>query len=159
MSETVNPVPSNYGTVTPYLIIKGANAAIEFYKKVFGATERMRIGGPGGILGHAEIQIGDSVIMLADEFPDLGFKSPKAYGGTPVSTCLYVAKVDEVFAKAVSEGAEVLKPVEDQFYGDRSGTVVDPFGHVWTISSRIEDLTAAEVQQRAAAAFGGGGDV
>ena len=158
MSETNNPVPSDYGTVTPYLIIGGANDAIEFYKKVFGATERMRIGGPGGILGHAEIQIGDSVIMLADEFPDMGFKSPKSYGGTPVSTCLYVEKVDEVFALAVSEGAEVLKPVENQFYGDRSGTVVDPFGHVWTISSRIEDLSVEEVQQRAAAAFGGGAE-
>ena len=156
MSDKTNPIPADYGTVTPYLIVDGANDAIAFYQKVFGATERMRIGGRGDVVGHAELQFGDSVIMLADAFPDMGFKSPKAYGGTPVSTCLYVANADEVFATAVEAGAVVVKPLENQFYGDRSGTVADPFGHVWTIASRIETLTPEEIQQRAAAAFGGG---
>lgn len=155
MSDTTNPIPEDYGTLTPYLIVDGANEAIAFYQEVFGASERLKIGGPGGIVGHAELQIGNSVIMLADAFPDMGFKSPKAYGGTPVSTCLYVANADEVFAAAVDAGAVVLKPLADQFYGDRSGTVTDPFGHVWTIASRIETLTPEEIQQRAAAAFGG----
>lgn len=156
MSDSVNPIPEDYGTVTPYLIVDDGNEAIAFYQKVFGATERMRIAGPGGGVGHAEIQFGDSVVMLADAFPDMGFKSPKSYGGTPVSTCLYVSNVDEVYAAAVEAGAQVVKPLENQFYGDRSGTVVDPFGHVWTVASRIEVLTPEEIQQRAAAAFGGG---
>lgn len=154
MSDKVSPIPEDCGSVTPYLIVDGANDAIAFYAKVFGAQETMRISGPGGMVGHAEIKIGDSAIMLADAFPDMGFKSPKAYGGTPVSSCLYVEDADAVFAAALEAGAEVMKPIENQFYGDRSGTVIDPFGHVWTIASRIENLSQDEVQARAAKAFG-----
>ncbi len=154
MSDQVSPIPEAYGRVTPYLIADNANDAIAFYTKVFGAVEVMRISGPGDMVGHAEFKIGDSVMMIADAFPDMGFKSPKAYGGTPVSSCLYVEDADAVFAAAVEAGATVLKPIEDQFYGDRSGTVTDPFGHVWTIASRIEELSAEEVQARAAKMFG-----
>ncbi len=156
MSESKNGVPEGYGTVTPYLIVDGAEAAIAYYGEVFGAEERMRISGPGGVIGHAEIQIGTSVVMLADAFPDMGFKAPPAYGGTPVSSCLYVPDVDAVYNLALEKGATVVKEIGDQFYGDRSGTVCDPFGHVWTISTQIEVLTPEEVQSRAAAAFGGG---
>ena len=155
MSDKVSPIPEDCGSVTPYLIVDGANDAIAFYAKVFGAQETMRISGPGGMVGHAEIKIGDSAIMLADAFPDMGFKSPKAYGGTPVSSCLYVEDADAVFAAALEAGAEVMKPIENQFYGDRSGTVKDPYGHVWTVASRIEKLSQDELQARAAKAFGG----
>lgn len=156
MNEKVDPVPSEYGNITPYLIVDDGNKAIDYYAKVFGATERMRIGGPDGKVGHAELQIGESVIMLAEAFPEMGFKSPKDYGGSPVSICLYVTDVDAVFKGAIDSGAEQIKPLQDQFYGDRSGTIQDPFGHVWTVASRIETLSPSEIQERAAQAFGGG---
>ncbi len=150
MSESINPIPEEYGTITPYLIVDSANEAIAFYQKAFGATEQARIEGPGGSVGHAELKVGDSMIMLADPCPAMQFESPQKYGGTPVSFYIYVEKVDEVFAKALEIGAAEIKPVTNQFYGDRSGTVRDPFGHVWTISSRVEKLTPEEVRQRAA---------
>lgn len=144
----VKPIPKGYHTATPYLIIKGAAEAIKFYKKAFGATEFMRMPGPDGNIGHAEIRIGNSPIMLADEFPGMGHFSPATLGGTPVSLMLYVEDVDSLFKKAVKAGATVLRPVVDQFYGDRSGTVSDPFGHVWTISTHKEDVTPAEMKKR-----------
>src|SRR5262245_28557072 len=147
------PVSAGYHSITPYLIVKGAARALEFYKKAFGATELMRMGGPDGQIGHAEIKIGDSHLMLADEFPDMGFRGPQALGGTPVGLVLYVEDVDAVAARAVAAGAKVLNPVKDQFYGDRSGTFTDPFGHVWTISTHKEDLSPEEVRRRAEAAM------
>src|SRR5262245_3662534 len=126
----VKPVPDGYHTATPYLIVKGAAAAIEFYKKAFGATERIRLPGPDGRVGHAEIQIGDSTIMLADEFPEMGIRAPQSPGGAGVSIALYVADVDVQFKKAIAAGAKEMRAVKDQFYGDRTGTLADPFGHV-----------------------------
>jgi PhnB protein len=147
----VKPIPDGYHTATPYLIIKGAAKALDFYKQAFGATELFRMLGPNGCVGHAEIRIGNSPIMLADEFPEMGATSPQTLGGTPVTMCLYVEDVDARFEQAVAAGAKVLRPVKDQFYGDRSGTVSDPFGHVWTIATHKEDLSPEEIQQRAAA--------
>jgi PhnB protein len=147
----VQPIPAGYHTATPYLIIKDAARAIEFYKAAFGATELMRMEGHGGKIGHAEIKIGDSPIMLADEFPDMGYRSPLALGGTPVSIALYVEDVDTLFNQAIAAGATVMRPVKDQFYGDRSGTLVDPFGHVWTVATHKEDLSLDEVRQRSEA--------
>ena len=147
----VKPIPDGYHTATPYLIINDASAAIEFYKKSFGATELFRMDAPGGKIGHAEIKIGDSPIMLADEYPDMGYRSPRALGGTPVSIMLYVEGVDTVFNRAIAAGAKVKQPVKDQFYGDRSGTLEDPFGHVWTIATHKEDLSPEEMGKRAAA--------
>ena len=144
----VKPIPDGYHTVTPYLIIKGAAAAIEFYKKVFGAKELFRMPGPGGKVGHAELQIGDSRIMLADEHPEMGAKSPASFGGSPVGLMLYVEDVDARFNRAVAAGATVKKPLADQFYGDRSGTVSDPFGHQWTIATHKEDLSPEEIDRR-----------
>jgi PhnB protein len=149
----VKPVPDGYSTVTPYLIISDAAAAIEFYKKAFGATERMRLAAPDGKVGHAEIQIGDSPIMLADEFPEMGARSPQTIGGTPVGLALYVENVDAQFERAVAAGAKVLRPLQDQFYGDRSGTLKDPFGHQWTLASHIEDVTPEEITRRFEAAM------
>src|SRR5436853_6348991 len=134
VSMPVNPIPKGYHSVTPYLIINGAARAIDFYEKVFDATEVMRMADPSGKVGHAEIKIGDSVIMLADEHPEMGHRSPQSLGGTPVGICLYVTNVDTLFNQAVKAGATVERPVKDQFYGDRTGTVVDPFGHKWTIA-------------------------
>jgi PhnB protein len=145
----VKPIPEGYHHVTPYLVIKGAGAAIDYYKRVFGATERMRMDAPGGMVGHAELEIGDSVVMLADEFPEQGFKGPRAFGGTPVSLLLYVEDVDDVFRRAIQSGARELKPLADQFYGDRMGTLEDPFGHVWSIATHVEDLSPEEMQRRA----------
>jgi PhnB protein len=145
----VKPIPEGYHHVTPYLVIKGAGAAIDYYKRVFGATERMRMDAPGGMVGHAELEIGDSVVMLADEFPEQGFKGPRAFGGTPVSLLLYVENVDDVFRRAIQSGARELKPLADQFYGDRMGTLEDPFGHVWSIATHVEDLSPEEMQRRA----------
>jgi PhnB protein len=145
----VKPIPEGYHHVTPYLVIKGAGAAIDYYKRVFGATERMRMDAPGGMVGHAELEIGDSVVMLADEFPEQGFKGPRAFGGTPVSLLLYVENVDDVFKRAIQAGARELKPLADQFYGDRMGTLEDPFGHVWSIATHVEDLSPEEMQRRA----------
>ncbi|HEX4486096.1 MAG TPA: VOC family protein [Terriglobales bacterium] len=151
---SVKPIPDGYHSMTPYLTIDGAAKAIEFYTKVFGATELLRLPGPDGKLGHAEIRIGDSVLMMADESPQMGNRSPKSIGGSPVGIMLYVENSDHVFAKAVAAGATVDRPIEDQFYGDRSGTVVDPFGYKWTISTHIEDVSPEEMNKRIAALFG-----
>ena len=147
-------IPDGYHTATPYLIVNGGARAIEFYKQVFGATELLRMPAPGGKLGHAEIKIGDSNIMLADEFPEMDARGPQAIGGTPVSLMLYFEDCDAVTTRAVASGAKVLRPVQDQFYGDRSGTVLDPFGHKWTIATHKEDLSAEEIRKRATALFG-----
>ncbi len=146
----VKAIPDGYHTVTPYLIIKGAAEAIDFYRRAFGATELFRMESPDRKIGHAEIKVGDSIIMLADEFPDMGYSGPQTLGGSAVSILLYVADVDARFNQAVAAGAKVQRPVKDQFYGDRAGTLVDPFGHVWTIATHKEDLTLEEVQKRAA---------
>jgi len=134
--------------VTPYLTIKGAADAIEFYKKVFGAEETMRLAEPGGRIGHAEIVIGGSPIMLSDEYPELDALSPQSRGGSTVGIHLYVADVDEVFARAVAAGATAARPVKDEFYGDRSCKLIDPFGHIWYVSTRKEELSAAELTKR-----------
>jgi PhnB protein len=146
-------IPEGYRTATPYLIVNGGAAAIEFYKRAFGATEMFRMDDPHGRVGHAEIRIGDSVIMLADEHPDMGYRSPRSIGGSAVSILLYVDDVDKVFERAVAAGAKSQRPVANQFYGDRSGTLEDPFGHVWTIATHVEDVPAEEVRRRAEAAF------
>ena len=150
----VKPIPDGYEGITPYLICKNADAAIEFYKKAFGATELFRIGQPG-MVGHAEMKIGNAIFMLADEFPDMGALSPQTIGGSPVSLYIYVEDVDSFTEKAVAEGLEVLKPVTDQFYGDRSGAFKDPFGHIWGFATHKEDLTPDELSERAKAAHGG----
>jgi PhnB protein len=144
----VRPVPEGYSTVTPYLIVAGAARAIDFYTRVFNAKELMRFAGPGDTIGHAEIQIGDSRIMLADEHPQMGYRSPKALGGSATSIMLYVEDVDRVFKRAVDAGATTHQELKDQFYGDRSGTVIDPFGHVWTIATHVEDVSPEEMQRR-----------
>jgi PhnB protein len=151
----VKPIPDGYHTATPYLIVQGAAQAIDFYKAAFGATELFRMEGPGGKIGHAEIKIGDSPIMLADEHPDMGAVSPTTLGGSPVHMLLYVADVDAAFPRAVDAGAEISRPLQNQFYGDRSGTVKDPFGHTWTIATHVEDVPPEEMQARAAAAMQG----
>lgn len=142
------PIPDGYHTVTPYLIVSGAADALEFYKQAFGATEVMRLADPTGRVGHAEIEIDGSKIMLADEWPEMGARSPKTLGGAAAGMCIYVPDVDTRFARAVAAGAKVQRPVQDQFYGDRSGTVEDPFGHVWTIATHIEDVSAEEICRR-----------
>src|SRR2546425_6827028 len=154
MANPVKPIPDGYHTVTPYLIVKGAAEAIEFYKKAFGATELFRMPQPDGKIGHAEIRIGDSPIMLADEFPEMKYLSAQTLGGTPVSILLYVPDVDSVFNQAIAAGGEEQRPVEDKFYGDRGGSLVDPFGHVWHIATHTEDVTPEEMEKRAAAAHG-----
>ena len=151
VTMAVKPTPAGYHTVTPYLIIKGAAKAIDFYKKAFGATELMRFPGPNGTIGHAELKIGDSPIMLADEVPEMGYRSPQSLGGTAVSILIYVENVDAVAKRAIDAGAKVLKPVQDQFYGDRSGFFEDPFGHQWSIATHKEDVSLEEMQMRAAA--------
>jgi len=148
--KKVQPIPAGYHSVTPYLSIRGAADAIEFYKKAFGAKEIMRMPGPGGSIGHAEIRIGDSRIMLADEFAAMDFLSPKARGGTTVTIHLYMKDVDTAIARASAAGAKVVRPVQDQFYGDRTGSLEDPFGHVWHISTHKEDVPMAELKRRAA---------
>jgi PhnB protein len=150
----VKAIPDGYHSMTPYLIIDGAAKAIEFYTKAFGATELLRLPGPGGKLGHAEIKIGDSILMMADEMPDMGYRGPKALGGSPVGILLYVADVARTFEKAVVAGATVDRPIQDQFYGDRSGSVIDPFGYKWTISTHVEDVPPEEMQRRVAALHG-----
>jgi PhnB protein len=150
----VKPVPDNYPRLSPYLCVGNGAEAIEFYAKVLGATERMRMAGPDGKVGHAELQIGDSVVMLADEFPDTGFLSPKAIGGTPVMLSLYVEDVDDVHAKALAAGAKELRPIENHFYGDRSSQFEDPFGHRWSVSTHVEDVPPDEMARRAAAMAG-----
>jgi PhnB protein len=145
---SVSHTPKGYHTATPYLVIQGAAAAIDFYKKVFSATELMRMPGPNGTVMHAEIKIGDSIIMLADEFPDMGFQGPRALGGSPVGICLYFPDVDARHALALKNGAVEKRPLQNQFYGDRSATIIDPFGHVWTIATHIEDVAPEEVNRR-----------
>jgi PhnB protein len=144
----VSPIPAGYYTATPYLIIKDAARAIDFYKQAFGATELMRFADPNGRVGHAEIKIGNSIIMLADEHSECGYRSPQTLGGTPVSILLYVEEVDSRFRQAIAAGAKAMQPVDDKFYGDRSGSLVDPFGHVWTIATHKEDVTVEEVRRR-----------
>jgi len=147
------PIPDGYRTATPYLIIKGAADAIEFYKRAFGATELLRMADPQGRVGHAEIKIGDSVIMLADEHPSMGYRGPRSLGGSSVSILLYLPDVDEVFARALKAGAKAQRAVTNQFYGDRSGTLEDPFGHVWTVATHVEDVAPEEMKRRAEAAM------
>jgi PhnB protein len=149
MIMATKAIPDGYHSVTPYLIVKGAAAAIDFYKRAFGATELMRMPSPDGRIGHAEIKIGDSAIMLADEHPQMGYRSPQTLGGSAVSMMVYVDRVDDVFKKAVEMGAKELQPVQDQFYGDRSGTLQDPFGHTWTIATHMEDIPPEEMRRRA----------
>jgi PhnB protein len=145
----VKPIPDGYHSVTPYLIVKGAAAAIDFYNKAFAASEALRMEAPGGKIGHAEIKIGNSVVMLADEYPDMGFRSPQSLGGSGVSLMIYVEQVDTVFQRAIEAGAKEVQPLKNQFYGDRSGTIEDPFGHVWTIATHVEDIAPEEMRARA----------
>lgn len=152
----VNPIPDNYPRVSPYLQIDGAAAAIDFYTEVFGAKERGRMGGPDGKIGHAELEVGDSLIMLADEYPDMDIVGPKTIGGTPVTISIYVEDVDAVFAKALAKGATETRPIENQFYGDRSGQFLDPWGHRWSVASHVEDVPPDEMERRAAAMAQGG---
>jgi PhnB protein len=147
------PIPEGYRTATPYLIVKGGADALEFYKQAFGATEMLRMADAQGRIGHAEIKIGDSVIMLADEHPAMGYRGPRTLGGSSVSILLYVEDVDDVFDRAVRAGASPRRPVMNQFYGDRSGTLEDPFGHVWTVATHVEDVPPEEMQRRAEAAM------
>lgn len=147
----VKPIPDGYRTVTPYLIIKGAADALDFYKRAFGAEECVRMPMPDGRIGHAEIRISESMIMLADEFPEMGARGPQTLGGTSVGICLYVPNVDALFNQAIAAGGKIERPLQDQFYGDRSGTLIDPFGHKWTIATHIEDVSPEEMAQRMAA--------
>jgi PhnB protein len=151
----VKPVPDGYPTLSPYLCVDGAVDAIEFYKQVFGAQERMRMPAPDGRIGHAEIAIGDAVIMLSDEWPEGGVRGPKSIGGTPVTLSLYVEDVDRVFQGAIAAGATEVRAVQDQFYGDRSGMFADPFGHVWSVATHVEDVSPEEMARRATEAMGG----
>lgn len=151
MKQSVKPIPDGYHSVTPYLIVHDAKSALEFYKKAFGATELFRMDGPDGRIGHAEIRIGDSPVMLADEHPDMGAKGPKGYGGSPISLMIYVEDVDKVFARAIAAGGKVKRPVADQFYGDRTGGLTDPFGHEWYVATHKEDVSPEEMRERTAA--------
>jgi len=146
----VSYIPKDYNSVTPYLVVKGEAQAIEYYKKIFGATETIRMNGPDGKVGHAELKIGNSHIMLADENPDMGqgHTSPATTGGSPVSLYVYLPDVDQVVARAAAEGAKILKPVQDQFYGDRNGFIQDPFGHLWGIATHVEDVSPKDMQER-----------
>jgi PhnB protein len=154
--SNVKPIPEGYHSVTPYLCCRNAGAAIDFYKKAFGATELMRMPAPGDKVGHAEIQIGDARVMLADEFAEMGFLSPQSIGGSPVMMHIYVEDVDATVPKAVAAGAKVKRPVADQFYGDRGGEIEDPFGHRWYVSTHKEDVSPEEMQKRMAAMSGAG---
>jgi PhnB protein len=154
MAATVRPIPEGYEQAIPYLSVGGAARAIEFYARAFGATERLRLAMPDGRIGHAEIRIGRAAIMLADEFPEMGFRAPRTLGGSPVTIHLYVEDVDALAARAVAAGATVKRPVQDQFYGDRSVTLEDPFGHVWSFATRKEDVPPEELRTRHAKLFG-----
>ena len=151
----VKPIPDGYQQVTPYLTVDGASTAIDFYTEVLGAKERMRMADPGGKVGHAELTIGGSVIMLSDEYADRGVVGPKTVGGTPVMINVYVEDVDAVYDRAVKAGAKALRPVENQFYGDRTGQFEDPFGHRWSVATHVEDVSPDEMAKRAAEAMGG----
>jgi PhnB protein len=149
MSTKVKPIPDEFHTLTPYLTVKGAAQAIDFYKRAFGATERFRFPGPDGkTIGHAEIVIGDSILMMADEIPSMGNRSPQSFGGTPVSLLIYVEDVDTAYKRAIDAGAKVKMPVEDKFYGERAGCLEDPFGHQWTLMTHIEDVSPEEMRKR-----------
>jgi PhnB protein len=147
----VRAIPEGYHSITPYLAIQGAAKAIDFYKNALGAREIMRFQQPDGRIGHAEIQIGDSRIMMADEFPEMNFRGPLTLGGAPVALMLYVDDVDAVVARAVEAGAKVVQPVQNKFYGDRVGSIIDPFGHSWHIGTHVEDVPPDELERRAAA--------
>ncbi|MBV8465357.1 MAG: VOC family protein [Burkholderiales bacterium] len=151
MSQTVKPIPEGYRSVTPYITVKGGEAALEFYQKALGAKVRMKFQEPSGRLAHAEIEIGDSVVMMSDEFPEMGALSPKTLGGRTSSLLVYVTDVDVVFSRAIAAGGTVQRPVADQFYGDRVGTFEDPFGHAWSIATHVEDVSEEEMQRRMAA--------
>lgn len=151
MAAQVKKIPAGYHSVTPYLVVGDAARAIDFYKKAFGATETVRMGAPGGKIGHAELKIGDSMIMISDEM--MGNKSPKTIGGSPVSIFLYVEDVDSVFKQAVNAGAKSDAPPTDMFWGDRYGKLTDPFGHAWAVATHIEDVAPAEMEKRAKAAM------
>jgi PhnB protein len=151
----VKPIPDGYPQVTPYLCVDGAADAIDFYNKVFGASEKVRMPSPGGKVGHAELEIGDSLIMLADEHPEMGIRGPKTIGGTSVTVSVYVEDVDDVFQRAIDAGATALRDVEDQFYGDRRGDFEDPFGHRWSVATHVEDVPPDEMEKRMAAAMAG----
>ena len=144
------PIPKGYNGAIPYLIIKGAAKAIDFYKQAFGAIEKERMAMPDGRVAHAEVRIGDAVIMLADELPDMKIIGPQTLGGSPVCILIYMEDVDARFAQAVAAGATVHRPLKDQFYGDRTGTLVDPFGHVWSLATHVEDVSPEEMQKRMA---------
>ena len=150
MAPKVNPKPQGYHTVTPSIVVQDGAKALEFYKKAFGAEQTMLMPGPGGSVMHAEIRIGDSHVMLADESPGMGHRSAQSIGATPVSLVLYVEDVDAQFKQAIAAGAKELRPVEDQFYGDRMGTLVDPFGHVWSLGTHKEDVSPEEMNRRMA---------
>ncbi len=152
---TVKPIPEGYHSITPYLIVRGGAEAIDFYKKAFGATELFRMAAPDGKVGHAEMQIGNSRIMLADEYPDMGYNGPQTIGGSPVALMIYLEDVDAVFNRAVEAGAIVKEALQDKFYGDRIGTVIDPFGHRWHLATHKEDVSMEEMERRAKAAHGG----
>ena len=155
MTSKVRPIPEGYHAVTPYLIVDDAARALEFYKQAFGATELFRMNGPDGRIGHAEIEIGDSRVMLADEHPEMNARSPRSFGGSPVSLLLYVEAVDAVVNQATAAGGKLIRPVADQFYGDRTGGVEDPFGHTWYIATHVEDVAPEELARRAAARHAG----
>jgi PhnB protein len=154
-AKKAQPIPAGYHTVTPYLVCRGAAGAIDFYKRAFGAKEKVRMPGPGGTVAHAEIQIGDSRVMLGEETPEMGAKSPEMLGGSPVGVFLYVKNVDAFTNKAIGAGATVLMPVQDMFWGDRYGKLKDPFGHEWSVATHKEDLTAKQMAKRVQAAMSG----
>ena len=154
MTTAAKPIPDGHEQAVPYLSVNGGARAIEFYQRAFGATETLRMAMPDGRIGHAEIRIGRAVLMLADEFPEMGFRSPRTLGGSPVTIHLYVEDVDALAARAVAAGATVKRPVQDQFYGDRSVTLEDPFGHVWSFATHKEDVPPEELRRRHAALYG-----
>jgi PhnB protein len=156
MSKVVKPIPDGYQALTPYLIVAGAADAIAFYQQAFGAIELFRLASPDGKVGHAELMINDSRIMLADEFPEMGARGPRSIGGSPVRLLLYVDDVDAVASRAIAAGAKLVRPIESQFYGDRAGGLEDPFGHHWHIATHIEDVSAEEMKRRAEARFSSG---
>jgi PhnB protein len=153
MSTKPKPIPDEYHSITPYLSIKGAAAAIAFYQRAFGAVETVRMEGPGGRVGHAELRFGDSMVMLADECPEGPGKSPATLGGTSFGVLLYVEDCDAITAQAEAAGAKILRPLANQFYGDRSATMLDPFGHIWTVATHVEDVSPEEMKERMAKLF------